>query len=147
MTAAESRWMTGGVAIAAVPATACGVLMLRSQEVSRAAVAYGCLAAVVSVACGGIIGWLAAPYTPDGTLNDLAAAFGGGGGVPSVLFGAYLWGPIAGLAIVAWAACRQAALRGRAGALGLLAAALAVAVSGLSLTVSGRPAVTTVLAL
>lgn len=147
LTATENRWMVGGVAIAAVTAAALAGLILRSGRMSRAVVGYGGLAAVASVACGAIIGWLAAPYTPDGTLNDLAAAFGGGGGFVSVLFGAYLWGPVAGLGIVAWGACREAAVRGRAGAMGLTAAVLGVVMSALSLTLSDRPAVTTVIAL
>jgi len=147
LTAAESRWMTGGFAIAAVSAAALGLLILRSRRPSPAAVAYGFLAAVTSVACGGIIGWLAAPYTPDGTLDDLGAAFGGDGGGLGVILGAYLWGPVAGVAVVGWSACRQAAVHGRAGGLGLSAAALVVVMSALSFTLSGRPAATTILAL
>ena len=147
LTAAESRWMTGGMAIAAVAAAASGLVLFRSRRPLRAAVAYGCLAAVATIACGGIVGWLAAPYTPEGTLDDFAAAFGGGGGVLGVVLGVYLWGPVAVLAIVAWVSCRQAAVRGRAGAPGLSAAALLIAVSALSLTLQDRPAVTTVLAL
>lgn len=145
LTATESRWMTGGIAIAAIAAAAASLVILRTRRPSPTAVAYGCLAAVASVACGAIVGWLAAPYTPNGTLDDLAAAFGGGGGVLSVLLGAYLWGPIAAVAVVAWVACRRAAVHGRAGASGLIAAALVVAISALSLTVSGRPTATTIL--
>jgi len=146
LTAVESRWMTGGIAIAAIAAAAASLLILRSRRPSPTAVAYGCLAAVASVACGAIIGWLAAPYTPNGTLDDLAAVFGGGGGVLSVLIGAYLWMPVAAVAVVAWVASRRAAVHGRARALGLVTAALAVAMSALSLSVSDRPTVTTILA-
>ena len=146
LTSDESRWMSGGIAIAAVTAVALSAVMFHGRRPTQAAIAYGWLAAVASTACGGVVGWLAAPYKPDGTLNDLAAGFSGDGGLLSVLIGAYLWLPLAALAAIAWIACRHAALRGRAGALGLSVAALTMAVGGLALTLADRPAATTILA-
>ena len=59
-----------------------------------------------------------------------------------MLLGAYLWLPIAGIALLAWTAAKH----GHAGALGLGTAAATLALAALTLTASDRPLAATVTA-